>query len=325
MQDYRHQHLSKLLTGIIPILVFCAEPLCLRAEQPPRPLIALYTNTQQPIPADAEIAMRKELDWITDPIGMRFDWRIYAAAGRYSAVARLAVIQFKGKCDTEDLTIFHQFPWKLGWTHTVDGHIIPYVDVFCDAIRAFIAPSLQLTPPAQRDAVFGRALGRVVAHELYHVFAETRKHGSSGLAGAHCTPEDLVAEEIHFGSEELRRLRTVLAQTRLLAESPNPASEGERVFAANGCVGCHGLRGEGTSKAPELTATRIPNDASSLRMRLANTASRMHKLSQKLDLSWSRIKADELETLVRFLKTATGDAVTFQASPNVKTGSTTKR
>lgn len=266
--------------------------------------IALYTSFQHPMPAAAVQHMREELNWITDPVGLRFSWRTYADAQRYPAVARLAVVHFRGRCDTGDLTQFHSYPWKLGWTHTVDGQVIPYVDVFCDAIRAYIAPLLQSTGAQEREAAFGRAVGRVVAHELYHVFAETKKHGSSGLAKANCTPQELLAEDYRLGENELRRLRAVLAQTMLLGTTRGTVGEGEKSFAANGCVGCHGLRGDGTIKAPAITTARLPKDVGDLRSRLINSNSEMSRRARDLDLSWSKIGAGDLTTMLKFLKEA---------------------
>jgi hypothetical protein len=296
------------------LLLFATiAPLEGEQQQFPSSPVALYTSFQHVMPGAAATSMRQELEYVTYPVGIKLSWRDYLSSKQYPAVARLAVVHFKGRCDAKDLTVFHQYPWKLGWTHTSDNQIIPYVDIFCDAIRAHIAAHLSTIPSGDRERVFGRAVGRVLAHELYHVFAETKKHGSSGLAKAHCVPQDLVSEEFHFGDKELRKLRSVLAQTVLISNSAGPASESETAFASYGCVGCHGRRAEGTTAAPAIQAARMPNDVVALRAKLTNTSSEMHRRSRKFDLGWTKLSTNDLRTLLGFLKTKTAAAVSLEA------------
>ena len=44
----------------------------------------------------------------------------------------------------------------------------------------------------------GRALGRVLAHELYHIFANTTKHARAGIAKSCYTAPELLADEFHL-------------------------------------------------------------------------------------------------------------------------------
>ena len=58
----------------------------------------------------------------------------------------------------------------------------------------------------------GRAMGRVLAHELYHIFGETRKHGSSGVASAYHTRGELLAPEFNFSERESEMFRDFQAR-----------------------------------------------------------------------------------------------------------------
>jgi hypothetical protein len=104
-----------------------------------------------------------------------------------------------------------RIPWILGRTHVSDGAIIPFSDIYCSAIRAFLAPSLFSLDEQSRTLVFGRAIGRVLAHELYHVFARTKHHGSSGLGEAFYTPRELAADDFQFQDEEIQRVRLAIS------------------------------------------------------------------------------------------------------------------
>ena len=49
------------------------------------------------------------------------------------------------------------------------------------------------------NILLGRAMGRVLAHELYHIVADTAEHGDNGVAQS-----SLSARELTSGQMELR-------------------------------------------------------------------------------------------------------------------------
>lgn len=56
-------------------------------------------------------------------------------------------------------------------------------------------------------ALLGRALGRVVAHEIYHALARSRYHGQRGVAKRSLTAEDLILGSLRLGDAEMTTLR----------------------------------------------------------------------------------------------------------------------
>ena len=169
------------------------------------PVLTLYTAFQQ-VPPDAVLeAIQSELDTIMVPAGLHFDWHPLAdAGGRVSS--QLAVIHFKGQCDTEDLRPEWGYPGPLGWTHISDGEILPFIDINCEGLRLFVQRYLVGVPTDHREAVYGRALARILAHELYHFLANTKGHGG-GLAKAAYSAEELLAQSFRFGKREYESLR----------------------------------------------------------------------------------------------------------------------
>lgn len=209
---------SGLAIRIGTVFILClstAEQALAKDLKVPDDTVALYTGFQQDAPSSAVNAMQEEVDWIVAPIGLQFDWRTTDGKRGYEPVSRLSVIRFKGNCDVQEPSQQRGDDWILGITYVVDGRVIPQVEVFCDAIRAFLGPALQTVPRRDWGRIFGRALGRVVAHELYHVFVETRKHASSGLAKSNYTREELVDEQFSFGRKELMKLRGALVRNPL--------------------------------------------------------------------------------------------------------------
>ena len=169
--------------------------------------VTLYIAFQQAPPDAVVDAIQGELDTIMLPAGLHFDWHpLTDAGGRVSS--QLAVIHFKGQCDTEHLRPEWGYPGPLGWTHVSDGEILPFIDVNCEGVRLFVQRNLIGVPTESRESVYGRALARVLAHELYHFLANTKGHAGGGLAKAAYSVEELLAQTFRFGSREYECLRT---------------------------------------------------------------------------------------------------------------------
>jgi len=63
----------------------------------------------------------------------------------------------------------------------------------------------------ERQQALGLAMGRVVAHELYHVLANVTAHATLGLARAVEPLDDLVsAHRISFSAESVEAIRKAL-------------------------------------------------------------------------------------------------------------------
>jgi hypothetical protein len=80
--------------------------------------------------------------------------------------------------------------------------------VECDEVRKALN---YLGPEAnkkQRQTVLGLVMGRVVAHELYHILARTTAHAAEGLARAISSFEDLVTPGVlTFSESDSRAIR----------------------------------------------------------------------------------------------------------------------
>jgi hypothetical protein len=187
--------------------------------------ITLYTDFQQESPEAVTNAMRNELDAIMVAVGLRFDWLSLAEAGRH-VTPELAVIHFNGECDAQGLRPEWGYPGALGWTHIGDGQIQPFIDIDCEAVRLLLERDLMAAPESRRDPAFGRAIARVLAHELYHVLASTRKHTGTGIAKAGFTPDDLLAQTLLFGEKEYAALLN--RRGKLVAQAAGLPKSGQR-------------------------------------------------------------------------------------------------
>jgi len=205
--------------GIMKALFLCLMLAALPAfgehrENPLAP-IALYTQFEREPPPAVFDALQHEVDSLMAASGLRFTWRDLRAARGDSVSVELAVISFKGRCDVAGLSPHGSNAGPLGWTHISDGAILPFADIDCQGIRGFIQKQLLAVPVESREEAYGRALGRVLAHELYHIFAKTTRHGAGGAGKSKYTVQDLLSTDFQFDACESLALKTSEAHAAL--------------------------------------------------------------------------------------------------------------
>jgi hypothetical protein len=174
-------------------------PACAGSRDVP---IRLYSAFQvEPPPAVLE-SIHEEVDGIMSEVGLNLEWRSLAANRGNEASVELVVVRFNGQCEVDDLRPTDGYPGPLGWTHVSDGRVTPFIGINCDGIRIFLQQDLCKLPESARAASYGRAVARVLAHELYHVFSRTTKHGSSGIAKAAYTIGELLSDNFRFNKKQ---------------------------------------------------------------------------------------------------------------------------
>jgi hypothetical protein len=185
--------------------------------------VTVYTQFEQ-APAEGVLtALQDEVASIMAPIGLHFEWRsLERSTGREIAV-ELVVATFKGTCGVMTSTEHRGTAGALGWTHTSNGEVLPFADVECDRISRLLGPALTRMDPGDREGALGRAVGRVLAHELFHVFARTSRHGSWGVAKPFYSVAELLADEFRFEEKESKLLR----DSKVVAVLENAAAEDE--------------------------------------------------------------------------------------------------
>ena len=178
--------------------------------------VALYVSFEQAAPAVVLESFQEELRSIMTPIGVPFEWRSLERHSSGDVSAELAVIRMTGRCDAAGILTRNPVEGSLGFTHVSNGQILPFTEVNCDRIRNFLQGELLGMDPAEREATFGRALGRVLAHELYHIFARTMRHGA-GVAKESYSVRDLLGDDLQFHRRELQALKDALVRSAAVA------------------------------------------------------------------------------------------------------------
>jgi hypothetical protein len=179
------------------------------AEGAPAPSpVTIYTQFAHPPSAVSVEHMKAELDAIMAPLDLHFAWRSLEQANGHEALFEIVVVSFQGTCRSDGL-LPEELPVRaLGWTHIADGQVLPFSEVDCDRIRGLMNSPLAAAAPGERARLLGRAMARVLAHELYHFFTNTTNHAHSGIAKACYTGAELAGEQLRFEDAQLRKVRS---------------------------------------------------------------------------------------------------------------------
>jgi len=100
-------------------------------------------------------------------------------------------VKLQGHCNAELTTSWGYSDGPLAWVYKIGGEIQPVVYVNCDRIGQTLERELRGASSAERKQKFVRAISRVVAHELTHVFTQSARHSANGLQRARLTPFEL--------------------------------------------------------------------------------------------------------------------------------------
>jgi hypothetical protein len=186
------------LTLSLIIVASCAYPAALVDTSQE---VAVVVQADEAFSPQAWLAMEAESKRIARQAGIRvrFVERSQAASEEFTD---LVVFRMKGRCEMDSMPALLDERGPFAWAFTADGNVLPFGEVKCDRVRESIKTALKPSDYKKADELFGRALGRVVAHELYHMLANTKKHGKSGVAKDALSAQQLVSEKLDFSMHE---------------------------------------------------------------------------------------------------------------------------
>jgi hypothetical protein len=201
-----------ILTVVLSLPLMPAHVFAEGAQAGSAP-IAIYTSFDG-LPSEYAVdAMKREVESLTKRSGFDLQWRPLDGARADETFSDLMVVKFHGKCNMDGIQLlFNELGPEgeggaLGSTKTSNGQVLPFSELECDRIRRSIAPLAVGYSKEEREALLGRALGRVLAHELFHVFANTDKHGHEGVTKTSYSRKDLLAEGFEFDAQDAKRIQ----------------------------------------------------------------------------------------------------------------------
>ena len=151
--------------------------------------------------------MKQELGVILKDSGIQIDWRERNQVSSSESFSNLVVVKFRGACKIDPAADGDAQPGPLAFTHRSDGAILPFSEVACDRVRSTLLRALPGQNHGHSEIVYGRAMARVLAHELYHVLAGTESHSRQGLTQRALSGAELAADQLDLDPNELSLMR----------------------------------------------------------------------------------------------------------------------
>ena len=157
--------------------------------------------------------MSRELDRLLSPAGLHTVVKLRSQMIPGESFDDLVVVTMKGNCAAaqDPMLLDERGPSPLAYAHASGIEILPFTAIDCDHLRRAVTAALWGGMRGDRDRMFGRALGRVLAHEVFHILENTRDHSKSGVFRHSLKGSELVSDKLDFARADLDRLRRALA------------------------------------------------------------------------------------------------------------------
>jgi hypothetical protein len=190
--------MPRLLLCLLPMFAACAAD------------ITVVTDFDGPHSERSVQQMKRETEGIFKSAGLHLDWRGRNEVGRES-YENLVVVRFKGKCILEPVPILYDERGPFAFAYNSDGDVLPFSEVECDHVAASVYSVMWGDDFARPDYLMGRALGRVLAHELVHILTRSAAHGTDGVTQATFSGRELIGAPLRLTRADAERLRRACA------------------------------------------------------------------------------------------------------------------
>lgn len=163
--------------------------------------IAIMAEFEQPAAKQTIRAMQQQAADLLKSAGVELAWpgKLINPAGFQKVIQ----VRFQGSCragDFASLTALDSEPFgtssfRLAAAKLAGREVLPKAVVECDNVRR----ALHYVPFPNHATELGKALARVLTHELYHILGGTTHHEKEGLAKAIVKLEEIVRGDLSLG------------------------------------------------------------------------------------------------------------------------------
>lgn len=196
-----------------PTFLVCLIATCCTVAASGRDLTVVLdpgqSNSRSEMPASTRDELQRELNTLFKAANLNIGIKLRKELMKGETFDDIVVVRMSGTCRMVDLPHVFDERGPYAWAHTSDGTVLPFVELRCDNVRRSVGEALWtvgLSKTRDRDRLFGRALARIIAHEVVHIKGETHQHGNSGVFRTALKAADLVSENIAIDEGDLSLL-----------------------------------------------------------------------------------------------------------------------
>ncbi len=190
------------------------------------PDVTVVLDIKGQFPPGAMHRMEQETSQILSSAGIRLEWRSLSEASS-GTFKDLVVLTFNGSCALDAAPAYRNAPGAYAFTRSADGEIQPFGEIDCDRIANSVKTAALGDDRSNPDLLIGRALGRVVAHELVHMLTRSAEHGHEGVEKAALSGRQLISASLPLSALDIDRLK-IRYTTRVSRGTDTPAESETR-------------------------------------------------------------------------------------------------
>jgi hypothetical protein len=189
------------------LVAFCALALAATASRAAAEGVTIVLEFQGSQSDQSVAEMKREFAGIMRDSSLTFDFKSRAEAENES-YANLVVVRFKGACVLKPIPYLYDERGPLAFTYSTEGEVQPFTEVKCDQVTRAVRSAMSGGDFARADLLMGRALGRVLAHEVVHILTKSGAHGRDGVAKTSLSGSQLIAPELRLEPADVERIKT---------------------------------------------------------------------------------------------------------------------
>jgi hypothetical protein len=173
-------------------------------------VVAIVLKTEAPMSPMTEQAMREELARLLRPAGIRAVVHRDAEMLDLGGVDEVIWVGYRGCSLVPAGKAVSRPAGPLGWVRCLDGAMQPFVTVDCPLVAAHLREALVAPQHLWAKPLMGRALARVLVHELMHYLTRSREHSGTRLFREDMDSQTLVEPRVALEAVDLEALRRTL-------------------------------------------------------------------------------------------------------------------
>jgi hypothetical protein len=179
---------------------------------PNHPFVTAVLDFERPYSSASLKPLHEELRRILAPAGLDIDIQIKNELPQNSSFGALVLFKMKGACTMNALPIgaLSDERGALAMTYSVDGQTLGFGEVECDRVRASLQRALGIANPAAQESAYGKALARVIVHELYHMLVQSSVHTRHGITKERLSGWELSQQNLTLSNSAVEALRKAL-------------------------------------------------------------------------------------------------------------------
>jgi hypothetical protein len=192
------------------LIIGLTAPLGARLERGEPSVLTVILAFKGPYSRTSLKEMERESGLVLRSSGVHLDWRMLGE-NPHASYDDVVVMTFNGACEFNAAPATHDELGPLAMTHSVDGKILPFGEVNCDRVISSARTAMSSDDYFRADLLIGRALGRVVTHELVHMLTKSGEHGMEGVEKPALSGRQLIADDLRLSESDIARLKQKLS------------------------------------------------------------------------------------------------------------------